>query len=111
MDSICKKEKNYNKKLERKEGKKMFDSQRKLVDRLLELNSSISVNQAQIWVELLWEDFESTYAKAGRKYQGTAVTEKVVSQWIENYGEKLHEFVAENPKYKDFLKDDKKNLH
>lgn len=89
----------------------MHEAQKKLVDRLLELNSFISVGQAQTWVELLWEDFESTYAKAGRKYQGEEVAEKVVSQWIENYGEKLHEFVAENPKYKDFLMDDRKKLH
>ncbi|KAB7664861.1 YfhJ family protein [Bacillus sp. B1-b2] len=89
----------------------MHEAQKKLVDRLLELNSFISVGQAQTWVELLWEDFESTYAKAGRKYQGEEVAEKVVSQWIENYGEKLHEFVAENPKYKDFVMDDRKKLH
>ena len=89
----------------------MHEAQKKLVERLLELNSFISVGQAQTWVELLWEDFEATYAKAGRKYQGEEVTEKVVSQWIENYGEKLHEFVAENPKYKEFLTDDKKKLH
>ncbi|HWJ78506.1 MAG TPA: YfhJ family protein [Niallia sp.] len=89
----------------------MFEAQKKLVDRLLELNAHISVGQAQVWVELLWEDFESTYAKAGREYQGEQVTEKVVSQWIENYGGRLHEFVAENPKYKDFLADNKKKLH
>ncbi|CAI9395561.1 hypothetical protein BACSP_04149 [Bacillus sp. T2.9-1] len=89
----------------------MHEAQKKLVERLLELNSFISVGQAQTWVELLWEDFEATYAKVGRKYQGEEVTERVVSQWIENYGEKLHEFVAENPKYKEFLTDDKKKLH
>lgn len=89
----------------------MQEYQKRLVERLLELNQFISVNQAQTWVELLWEDFEATYAKAGRDYQGSEITEKVVSQWIENYGEKLHEFVAENPKYKDFLTEDKKKFH
>lgn len=91
--------------------KMMHDYQKRLVDRLLELNQSISVTQAQTWIELLWEDFESTYAKAGREYQGMEVTEKVVNQWIENYGEKLHEFVAQNPKYKDFFMEDKKKMN
>lgn len=89
----------------------MHDYQKRLVDRLLELNQSISVTQAQTWIELLWEDFESTYAKAGREYQGMEITEKVVGQWIENYGEKLHEFVAQNPKYKDFFMEDKKKMN
>ncbi|MFD2442425.1 YfhJ family protein [Bacillus sp. CGMCC 1.16607] len=59
--------------------------------------------QARTWVELLWEDFESTHAKAGREYLGPEMTEKIVRQWIQYYGEKLHEFVANNPKYKHLL--------
>ncbi|MFP5112174.1 YfhJ family protein [Bacillaceae bacterium C204] len=78
---------------------------------LLSKNDQLSYNQARTWVELLWEDFETTYAKAGWEYKGSEMTERIVKQWIENYGEKLHEFVATNPKYKDFLKQDKNNLN
>ena len=53
----------------------------------------------------------ATYAKAGRPYQGIEMTEKVVKQWIQQYGENLHEFVAENPKYKDYLVQDKNTLN
>jgi hypothetical protein len=81
----------------------MNDYHESLTNLLLEKNNQLAYNQARTWVELLWEDFETTYAKAGRKYQGSEMTEKVVRQWIENYGDKLHEFVATNPKYKDFL--------
>ncbi|WP_141434374.1 YfhJ family protein [Bacillus sp. 03113] len=91
----------------------MNEYQKKLVDRLLELNEYISVNQAETWIELLWEDFETTYGKNGRKYEGSEAetTEKIVGQWIEFYGGKLHEFVANNPKYKDFLETNKRKLH
>jgi hypothetical protein len=78
---------------------------------LLSKNDQLSYNQARTWVELLWEDFETTYAKAGWEYKGSEMTERIVKQWIENYGEKLHEFVATNPKYKDFLKQDKNDLN
>lgn len=78
---------------------------------LLSKNNQLSYNQARTWVELLWEDFETTYAKAGWEYKGSEMTERIVKQWIENYGEKLHEFVATNPKYKDFLKQDKNDLN
>jgi ribonucleotide reductase beta subunit family protein with ferritin-like domain len=89
----------------------MNDNQKRLFERLLELNDQLSANQAQTWIELLWEDFEATYAKAGREYKGTEMTEKVVSQWIEYYGDKLHEFVAHNPKYKHLLTQDESKLH
>lgn len=89
----------------------MNEYQQKLLERLLEKNNKLSVNQAQVWVELLWEDFEATYAKAGREYQGSEMTEKVVSQWIEHYGDKLHEFAANNPKYKHLLEQDKNKTH
>ncbi|CAM3853723.1 YfhJ family protein [Mesobacillus zeae] len=89
----------------------MNDYHERLANLLLEKNNSISHNQALTWVELLWDDFETTSAKAGREYQGSEMTEKVVRQWIEHYGEKLHEFVAENPKYKHYLEEDEKKLH
>jgi hypothetical protein len=75
----------------------------RLASMLLDKNSDITYEQALTWVELLWEDFESTYAKAGREYMGSEMTEKVVRQWIEHYGSQLHEFVARNPKYKHLL--------
>jgi predicted transcriptional regulator len=71
-----------------------------LIQLLREKNSQLTVEQARTWVELLWDDFETTYAKAGREYKGPEMTEKVVRQWINHYGDKLHEFVANNPKYK-----------
>lgn len=89
----------------------MNEYQKNLVDLLLEKNQTLSFNQARTWVELLWEDFETTYAKAGREYKGSEMTEKIVRQWIENYGERLHEFVANNPKYKHLLEQDPNTLH
>lgn len=72
---------------------------------LLEKNQQLTYEKARTLVELLWEDFETTYAKAGRSYKGSEMTEKVVRQWIENYGPRLHEFVATNPKYAHLLSD------
>ncbi|WP_080848307.1 YfhJ family protein [Cytobacillus gottheilii] len=89
----------------------MNEYQQRLYELLLEKNQQISASQAQTWIELLWDDFETTYAKAGREYKGSEMTAKVVAQWIENYGEKLHEFVAQNPKYKDMLNEDPKKMH
>ena len=79
----------------------------RLAERLLEKNKHFSYDQARTWVELLWEDFEATYAKAGHNYQGKDYTERIVSEWIERHGETLHEFVAQNPKYKHILNQDK----
>ncbi|WP_409304398.1 YfhJ family protein [Peribacillus sp. SCS-155] len=81
-----------------------------LIKRLLEKNKELSYEQAQTSVELLWEDFEATYAKAGHEYAGEAMTAKVVTQWIENYGERLHEFLGNNPKYKRLI-GDKGKIH
>jgi hypothetical protein len=78
----------------------------RLTNLLLEKNQNLSYTKARTWVELLWEDFETTYAKAGRTYRGKELTERVVRQWIENYGPRLHEFVARNPKYKHLLSTD-----
>ncbi|MEH7439434.1 YfhJ family protein [Neobacillus drentensis] len=77
--------------------------QEELTRLLLEKNNELSFDQARTWVELLWDDFETSYAKAGREYKGSEMTEKIVRQWIENYGNRLHDFVATNPKYKHFL--------
>lgn len=77
--------------------------QERLAERLHEKNGEITYEQALVWVELLWEDFEATYAKAGREYAGAEMTERVVSQWIENYGSRLHEFLAGSAKYQKLM--------
>ncbi|SEH92606.1 WVELL protein [Halobacillus karajensis] len=74
-----------------------------LAEKLYEKNPMLTIEEATTWVELLWEDFESTRAKAGHDYQGKKVTEQIVTQWINHYGPKLHDFVATNPKYKEML--------
>jgi hypothetical protein len=85
--------------------------QEELTKLLLEKNHDLSFDQARTWVELLWEDFETTYAKAGWEYKGSEMTERIVKQWIENHGDKLHEFIATNPKYKHFLNQEKGQTH
>ncbi|NRD78218.1 hypothetical protein HPT25_12555 [Bacillus sp. BRMEA1] len=89
----------------------MNDYYERLTKQLLEKNHQISYNQARTLVELLWDDFETTYAKAGWEYQGSKMTEKIVKQWIDNYGETLHEFAEANPKYKQYLSQAKHTLH
>ncbi|ALS74644.1 hypothetical protein AUC31_05145 [Planococcus rifietoensis] len=76
-----------------------------LIIELREKNPQLSEDKARTWIELLVSDFESSYAKAGYDYQGTAVVEKVVRQWIESYGDKIHEFAGNNPKYAHLLHD------
>jgi hypothetical protein len=85
----------------------MIVYQEELTRLLLEKNNELSFDQARTWVELLWDDFETSYAKAGREYKGSEMTEKIVRQWIENYGNRLHDFIATNPKYKHFLNQEK----
>lgn len=76
-----------------------------LVELLLQKNEKLTYEKAQKWVEFLWEDFEATAAKAGN-YHGSYVTERIVKQWIENYGDKLHEFQTLNPKYAHLFEND-----
>ncbi|WP_433748207.1 YfhJ family protein [Falsibacillus pallidus] len=83
----------------------------KLTTLLLEKNDRLSYARARTWVEILWEDFETTYAKAGREYKGREMTEKIVTHWITQYGEKLHEFAAVNPKYQHLLDDENDLKH
>jgi len=71
----------------------------KLTQELLAKNPQMSVGRAQVWVELLWSDFESTAAKAGYDYRGAEYTENLVRQLIASYGDKLHAFAGRNPKY------------
>lgn len=81
----------------------MNEHQERLTDLLLEKNNEITFEQARTWVELLWEDFEATYAKAGHEYAGEEMTARVVRQWVENYGGRLHDFTANNSKYRHLL--------
>ncbi|WP_078381757.1 YfhJ family protein [Sutcliffiella halmapala] len=78
----------------------------RLTDQLLEKNPALSYEKARTWVEHLWEDFESTYARAGYKYKGKEMTERMVSGIIERHGESLHQFLSNNPKYKHLLDGD-----
>jgi hypothetical protein len=75
----------------------------RLADLLLAKNPALTYEKARTWVELLWEDFESTYAKAGYEYKGKEMTERMVASIIERHGETLHEFLSTNPKYKHLL--------
>ncbi|WP_313893645.1 YfhJ family protein [Psychrobacillus sp.] len=77
-----------------------------LTKQLLEKNDQLSASKARVWIELLWSDFESSYARAGYDYKGTAVTEMVIKKWIEGYGDQLHEFAHTNEKYKHLLEVD-----
>lgn len=74
-----------------------------LVQELATKNEELSVSKARVWIELLWSDFESSYAKAGYDYKGSDVTEKVIRQWINSYGDRIHEFAGNNPKYAHLL--------
>jgi hypothetical protein len=87
------------------------DIHERLTNELLRVNETLPYSQAKTWVELLWEDFETTRAKAGHQFKGAEMTEKIVRNWIINYGPRLHEFVTENPKYKDLLNSDDRLLH
>lgn len=74
-----------------------------LIGELLQKNPELSEEKARTWIELLISDFESSYAKAGYDYKGFSVAEKVVRQWIESYGDRIHEFAGNNPKYAHLL--------
>lgn len=75
----------------------------KLTKDLLEKNPNMPVGRARVWIELLWSDIEASSAKAGYPIRGAEYTEKMVSQLITAYGDKLHEFAGRNPKYSHLL--------
>lgn len=89
----------------------MNDYHERLTKYLLDKNDYLSSAQARVWVELLWEDFETTSARAGRPYQGFEMTERVVKKWIQQYGESLHEFAVQNPRYQEYLIQNKYTFH
>ena len=74
-----------------------------LVLELAAKNETLAESKARVWIELLWSDFESSYAKAGYDYKGSEVAEKVIRQWIKSYGDRIHEFAGNNPKYAHLL--------
>ncbi|MYL35287.1 hypothetical protein GLW08_16305 [Pontibacillus yanchengensis] len=89
----------------------MEDIFERLTHQLCNQNEQLTMRQARNWVEYLWEDFESTRAKAGRSYEGKDMTEKVVSRWINSYGPKLHEFASKNPRYQQLFEDGQNYTH
>ncbi|MDI3409837.1 YfhJ family protein [Bacillus sonorensis] len=83
----------------------------KLTNALLEKNHMLSYAQARTWVELLWEDFESTFAKAYHPYRGKELTERVVLEWIDHYGRHLHLFQTDKSSFQDLFSTDNGLLH
>ncbi|MFC0190318.1 YfhJ family protein [Fictibacillus aquaticus] len=77
----------------------------KLSEVLLNINRSLTKEEARTWVEGLWEDFESSRARAGYEYSGKEATEAMVLSWIKSYGPRLHEYSSDNPKFKRYKKD------
>ena len=43
--------------------------------------------------------------KLGYDYRGAEYTESIIRQWIESYGDKIHEFAGRNPKYAHLLEE------
>ncbi|MRH44660.1 hypothetical protein GH741_18600 [Aquibacillus halophilus] len=82
----------------------------RLAERLYNSNEKLTIDEARTWVELLWEDFDTTRAKAGHEYAGKEVTEQIVLRWIDHYGPDLHQFAEHNPKYKKLF-EKAKRLH
>jgi len=82
-----------------------------LTDMLFNENENLTYAQARQWVELLWEDFESSYAKAG-EYHGGFMANKVVKQFIKQYGRFLHDTETKLTKHIGLNPDAKNNrLH
>jgi len=74
-----------------------------LAEELLQVNEVLTPEEALTWVEVLWEDFEATLARAGEKYQGEAVAVHFVEQQIKQYGAMLHRFNTTNEKFKHLM--------
>ncbi|MED1599960.1 YfhJ family protein [Alkalihalophilus marmarensis] len=72
---------------------------KRLTEELLAVNNELSAEAARTWVEGLWEDFETTRAKAGREYKGQEVTEQIVLKWIKQYGPHLHKYAPKQEKF------------
>ncbi|MBC1458252.1 YfhJ family protein [Listeria newyorkensis] len=62
----------------------------KLKLELLAINPNFTEDEALWWVEMLWTDFEASYAKAGYPYRGNEYTYDYVSKQIKQHGASLH---------------------
>ncbi|GAB2534378.1 YfhJ family protein [Gracilibacillus alcaliphilus] len=89
----------------------MHEEIQKLSEELLQRDSSLTVLEARSWIELLWEDFESTRAKAGRKYEGADITVKFVRHFIAQYGDSLADFATRYPKYQKLIDQNNRTVH
>lgn len=69
----------------------MYEHLDELVASLLAENSQLDKEKAVWWVEMLWNDFESSYAKAGYPYKGPDYTADYVAKQIKQHGKHLHE--------------------
>lgn len=74
-----------------------------LAEELLQVNEVLTPEEALTWVEVLWEDFEATLARAGEKYQGEAVAVHFVEQQIKQHGAMLHRFNTTNEKFQHLM--------
>lgn len=70
---------------------------------LKDKNNVLSDLEALTWVEVLWEDFETTLARAGQPYPGEAKSFQYVVQQIDAYGDQLHLFRTKNEKFKHLM--------
>ena len=69
---------------------------KELTELLLEKNDKLTFEKARAWIELLWSDFESSYARAGYEYKGAAVTEMVIKKYFEQLRKDKYEGIL-NP--------------
>jgi hypothetical protein len=76
---------------------------KQLAEDLLQVNDVLTPDEALTWVEVLWEDFEATLARAGEKYQGEAGAVHFVEQQIKQHGAMLHRFNTTNEKFKHLM--------
>ncbi|TCI50231.1 hypothetical protein EVJ30_13405 [Exiguobacterium sp. SH5S13] len=85
------------------------DQYKRLAEILRDKNDLLNEDEALTWVEVLWEDFEATLARAGEPYPGEAKSFQYVVQQIDAYGAQLHLFQTKNEKFKHLIS--KRDLH
>lgn len=84
----------------------MKQIQEQLIIELIAKNPNFNYNQARTWVELMWDDISTNYAKAAFTQLSDDRVAGIIRSWIEGHGERLHEFIAKNPLYKHLMDDD-----
>lgn len=72
---------------------------------LREQNDVLTMDEALTWVEVLWEDFETTLARAGEKYPGEATVERYVRSQIAASGSHLHLYQTTNEKFMHLMRE------